>query len=102
MQRTLGEVEEAAKSYEYGSARAASVPRALPFCRPRLPPGICCPSAMMPLIHLIGTRKFAPETDAPLQQLEAYVDMADELGMSARPAFDESEIEKSESRRRRS
>ena len=47
----------------------------------------------MPLIHLIGTRKFAPETDAPLQQLEAYVDMADELGMSARPAFDESEIE---------
>ena len=59
---------------------------------------------MMPLIHLIGTRKFAPETDAPLQQLEAYVDMADELGMSARPALDESEIEIEieRSRRRRS
>ena len=36
----------------------------------------------MPLIHLIGTRKFKPETAGPLEQLETYLAMADDIGMT--------------------
>ena len=123
MQRTLGEVEEAAKSYEYGSARPASSfarPEVLVFSRgssgssaaasggatargfeqPGMAPalsrartpflatirekkhknnaGICCPSALMPLIHLIGTNA-AHAAAAPLAAEDLVLCATNEL-----------------------
>ena len=64
--RTIGDVKNAERSYEDAIA--------------------VCEAALLPLVHLVGTRKFKPSTARPLLTLEAYLE-AEGVVVSA-PAFE--------------